>query len=141
MGKHLRNYTVNLLPLVIVLVGMTGCLIENTTQVKQNQLPEIISLSVFPEYLASTDSAIVICEALDPDGDTLVYDWFTDSRLRIKGTTETDFDLYHTSEKSRIFYPRNLRNVFPDTLHVTCTVRDVKGGSSSKMVLFYLIAE
>lgn len=91
-------------------------------------------LDVFPDVIGPSDSAIVICEAIDPDGDTLVYDWITDARVRIKGSQY--FWLYHTSENTRIFYPTNINNVPVDTLWVQCIVRDVKGGATDGLVLF-----
>jgi hypothetical protein len=36
------------------------------------------SLTVFPQTIGPGDSAIVTCYATDSDGDTLLYDWFSD---------------------------------------------------------------
>lgn len=102
---------------------------------QENHSPIISSLIAFPQTISPSDSLIVICYASDPDGDTLVYDWLTDSRLKIEGTDE--FILYHTSENIRRFYLQNINKV-PDTLGITCSARDVKGGSASKSVLIFL---
>ena len=51
----------------------------------ENHKPQILSLTVFPEVVKPSDSLIVICNAFDPDGDTLVYDWITTGVVRIKG--------------------------------------------------------
>lgn len=118
---------------VMLLLNGFNCTKESPVQ-PQNNSPEILSLDVFPNVIGPSDSVIVICEAIDPDGDTLVYDWITDARVRIKGSQY--FWLYHTSENTRIFYPTNINNVPVDTLWVQCIVRDVKGGATDGLVLF-----
>jgi hypothetical protein len=105
----------------------------------ENRSPVIFSLSVFPEVISPLDSAIIICNAMDPDGDTLVYDWITDGRVKIKGANDFDHFLYHTYENSRVVYPKNLNNRPPiDTLWVQCFVRDVKGGEVGELITFIL---
>jgi hypothetical protein len=106
----------------------------------ENRSPVILSLTVFPEIIHPSDSAIVICNAMDPDGDTLVYDWITDGRLKIKGGQDQGHFLYHTYENSRIIYHQNLPNRPPvDTLWVQCFTRDVKGGGDNKVIFFLVI--
>lgn len=102
----------------------------------QNNNPEILSLDVFPDVVKPSDSLIVICEAIDPDGDTLVYDWITTGVVRIKGSNY--HYLYHTSENSRIFYaPDSSHATAPqDTFWIQCVVRDVKGGGIGEIVRF-----
>jgi hypothetical protein len=122
----------------VILSLRFGCK-ENPVDVKpENHNPVIFSLTVFPDVISPTDSAIVICNAMDPDGDTLVYDWITDSRLKIKGDFANEDWLYHTRENSRVVYPKNLNNVPFDTLWIQCNVRDVKGGEVGKLALFVL---
>lgn len=101
----------------------------------ENNAPIIFSLTAFPEVIEPADSVIIICNAMDPDGDTLVYDWITDGRVKIKGANDFDHFLYNTYENSRIVYPKNL-NLLPDTLWVQCFARDVKGKSANSIVLF-----
>jgi hypothetical protein len=107
----------------------------------ENSSPIIFSLAVFPDVIGPSDSAIVICNAMDPDGDTLVYDWITDGRVRIKGANDYDHSLYHTPENSRIVYPKNLNNIPIDTLWIQCFARDIKGKSANRIVLFFLIRQ
>ena len=97
----------------------------------QNHNPVIFSLLAFPDTIGPTDSVIVVCNAMDPDGDTLVYDWITDSRLRIKGALVGDHSLYHTHESYRIFYPTPFVNNPVDTPWVQCFARDVRGKSAN----------
>ncbi|MBI5661450.1 MAG: hypothetical protein HZC46_04810, partial [Ignavibacterium album] len=74
------------------------------------------------------------CNATDPDGDTLVYDWITDARLRINGANPPDDrSLFNTFENSRIFYPTTLAI---DTVWVQCFARDRKGKSDAKLIIF-----
>ncbi|MDP3148977.1 MAG: hypothetical protein Q8N83_07590 [Ignavibacteria bacterium] len=124
-----------LILLVYMLLTIIGCE-DNPTDAKksENHSPTIFSLIVFPDIVGPQDSAIVICNAFDPDGDTLVYDWITDARLRIKGANPpSDSRLFNTFEDSRIFYPTQ-RAI--DTVWVQCFARDRKGKSDAKLVLF-----
>jgi hypothetical protein len=123
---------------IIVLIAITlliiiGC--EEDPVQPENHQPIIFSLTAFPEVVGPSDSVIVICNAMDPDADTLVYDWLTDGKSRIKGADVNDHMLYHTYENSRVFYPK-LNFALPDTLWVLCDARDVKGKSIGKWVSF-----
>jgi hypothetical protein len=123
-----------------LLLSCFNCTKENPMQ-PQNNSPEILSLDVFPDVVKPSDSLIVICEAIDPDGDTLVYDWITSGVVRIKGSNY--HRLYHTSENTRIFYaPDSLHVSAPqDTFWIQCFARDVKGGSVAGIVLFIVKQE
>lgn len=101
----------------------------------QNRAPVLFDLSVFPPVIGPSDSAIVICHAMDPDADTLVYDWITDARLRIKGAPPGEHSLYHTSENARIFYPRSIL-ASVDSPWVQCFARDRRGMSANRVVRF-----
>jgi hypothetical protein len=71
----------------------------------ENHKPIIFSLTAFPDVVSPSDSVIIICNAMDPDADTLVYDWSTDGKSKIKGAQNPDFILNHTYENSRVVYP------------------------------------
>jgi hypothetical protein len=117
---------------------------NNPVEVKQeNREPVILSVTVFPEIVKPHDSLIVICNAYDPDGDTLVYDWITTGVVRIKGAFGDDFSLYNTYENSRIFYaPDSLHVSSPkDTFWVQCFARDRKGKSTAKIIHFTVIKD
>jgi len=131
---------------IILLLGLTIIIALNTCSenpVKsKNNSPVIFSLTVFPEFIGSSDSAIVICDAMDPDGDTLVYDWITDGRLKIKGGQGDGHFLYNTYENSRIVYPKNINNrPSIDTVWVQVFARDRKGKSDAEIVLFIVIKD
>lgn len=115
-----------------VLLSIIGCNDNPVDSGKRdNRSPVMFSLTFFPELIGPSDSVIVICNAMDPDGDTLVYDWITDARLRIKGSDVPV--LYHTRENSRIFYSTQLAL---DTVWVQCFARDVKGKSAGGILIF-----
>ena len=100
----------------------------------ENHYPEILSLSVFQNIIGLKDSVIVFCTATDPDGDTLVYDWYTDARLKINGANGNESWLIHTFDNYRVFYPTKY-NYYPvDTAWVQCFVRDVRGGEVGRMI-------
>ncbi|WP_290664987.1 hypothetical protein [Ignavibacterium sp.] len=127
--------------LIIMLVLMSlSCSDNNPVDNKpENRRPVILSLTVFPDVIGPSDSAIVICNATDPDGDTLVYDWITDARLRINGANPPDDrSLFNTFENSRIFYPTALAI---DTVWVQCFARDRKGKSDAKLIIFTVIRD
>jgi hypothetical protein len=115
-----------------ILLSIIGCNDNPVNSGKhENRSPVMFSLTFFPEMIGPSDSVIVICNAMDPDGDTLVYDWITDARLRIKGSDIPV--LYHTRENSRIFYPTQYA---VDTVWIQCFARDVKGKSASGLLVF-----
>jgi hypothetical protein len=120
---------------ILLIVGFQ-CKEDNPVSPPQNQSPQILSLVVFPTLIDFNDSVIVSCNAIDPDGDTIVYDWHTDGRIRIKGTD--NYSLYHTSEMTHIFYPRWIREP-RDTCWIMCGVRDVKGGEDLESVEFIVV--
>jgi hypothetical protein len=121
--------------LITVILLNINCDDNPVDNKQENRNPVMFSLTVFPDFIGPSDSAIVICNAMDPDGDTLVYDWITDARLKIKGARPGDFRLYHTYDNSRIFYPTDLAT---DTVWVQCITRDVKGGSAGKLIIFII---
>ncbi|MCK6613731.1 MAG: hypothetical protein L6Q47_05795 [Ignavibacteriaceae bacterium] len=125
-----------LIVILTFLISVNSCN-ENPIEVKsENRSPVIFSLTVFPEVIGPSDSAIIICNAMDPDGDTLVFDWITDARVKLKGAFADNSWLFHTYENSRIFYPTQYVNIPVDTPWVQCFARDVKGKSTSGMVRF-----
>jgi hypothetical protein len=124
--------------IVIILLLNLNCK-NNPVEVKQeNRKPVIFSVTVFPDIVKPGDSLIVVCNAYDPDGDTLVYDWITDARVKIKGTNSEQDWLYNTYENFQVLYPNNLNNIPVDTLWVQCFARDGKGESDNKLIFFLL---
>ena len=104
----------------------------------ENRNPVILSLTAFPDVVNPNDSLIVICDAFDPDADTLVYDWYTTGVVKIKGARDYEHALFNTHENSRIFYaPDSVYVTAPqDTFWVECAVRDRKGGQVSQIIRF-----
>ena len=102
-----------------------------------NRRPVITSVIAFPTTLRLGDSTIVTVLATDPDGDTLVYDWSAYNGLAIQGDALGDGVLFHTHDRSRVFYLRR-RPAGYDTAFISCAVRDVKGGGDSRRVLVRL---
>jgi len=119
--------------LLFILILCSRCNEKNPIR-PQNNSPQILSLIVFPSTVRPMDSLIVICDAIDPDEDTLVYDLITGGQVKIKCTNE--FHLYNTSENSHIFYAPDSILVPVDSFGVQCAVRDIKGGIDMEMVFF-----
>lgn len=93
-----------------------------------NRRPVATSLSVFPNTIGPLDSAVVTCVATDADGDTLVYDWFSDCRLVGPRGEELVGGLYHRFSPSLVVH-RGCDTVH-DTAWVSCYVRDRRGGGA-----------
>lgn len=134
------NKSTSFILLIIVFLSI-GCDDNSIKPENENQRPVIFSLTVFPDVIGPQDSAIIICNAFDPDGDTLVYDWITDGKSKIKGTIFDELFLYNTFENYRVVYPKNLNNVPIDTLWIQCFARDQKGMSDNGLVRIILLQE
>ena len=119
-------------PLVLALgVGIGACGSDNPVT-PQNHRPSVLSLTVFPAAIGLSDSAIVVCNAMDPDADTLVYDWITDDRVRLQGARPGDPFLYSSYLNSVVVYPQAVTP--PDTVWVEGHARDRRGGMDSRIV-------
>lgn len=103
----------------------------------QNSSPVILSLTAFPGVACLGDSVLVVCQATDPDNDTLVYDWITDGRLNLRGVREGQHWLYNTHESFQVFYPNVIYSPV-DTAWVQCFARDRRGMSTAQVVHFVI---
>ena len=128
---NLRTLVAPVLGLFAVALALGACADPATPP--QNRGPVIFSLVAFPEVASASDSILVACQAMDPDCDTLVYDWITDGRLRIKGAREGEHWLYNTHESFRVFYPGAILAPV-DTVWVQCFARDRRGMSEAQVV-------
>jgi len=115
---------------------------DKDTPVKPvNHNPIILSVTVFPDVIGISDSAIVVCNAMDPDGDTLVYDWYTDGRLRFKNNPPWQCCvLANTYENYQILFPVQSQNFPPiDTVWLQVEARDRKGGGSVAQTVQFVV--
>jgi len=104
-----------------------------------NRSPVITGVVAFPLVLGPADSAIVTVFASDPDGDSLVYDWDTDSRLVFKGQSPYAYGLYNSPNPSQVVY-RSASSLDDTTAWVWCSVRDRRGGGTpGRLVRFTLL--
>ena len=101
-----------------------------------NRSPFIRSFTANPDSLGPRDTALVVCDAVDPDGDPLYFDWITDARLRIKGAPGGVY-LFNSRSASQRFYIGVLHRS-TDTGRVTCTVRDNLGGADQRRLFIFL---
>ena len=128
-----RTWKIALLGLVVAL-GLAGCRDYPTKSTYHS--PVISSGTVVPTIIGQGDSVLVTVYASDPDGDALVYDWFTDSRLVIKDALGQVM-LYNTASNSHVFY-RSTSAAYNDSAWVRCEVRDGRGGMDGERVLVLL---
>lgn len=132
----------NLRPLVAPMLGFLPAILtlgacDDPPTSPQNGRPVILSLVAFPEFASASDSILVVCQATDPDNDTLVYDWITDGSLRVRGAIGGEHSLYNTHESFMVFYPvPEVVHAPVDTLWVQCFARDRRGMSAARVVTF-----
>lgn len=131
----MRHAWLRALLLVLVALAIGACK-EYATR-PYERVPTISSVEWTPSSLGPGDSLVVTVHASDPDGDTLVYDWFTDARLRIQGASAGVY-LYGSSSNSRRFY-RSTTSASPDTAWIRCYARDQRGGSDGRILLIPLV--
>ena len=84
-----------------------------------NQSPEILSLTASPESLDVGENSTITCDASDPDGDALTYDWSAPDGGTISG-----------SGSSVIWTAPGTAGLYP----VICTVSDGRGGSDEASI-------
>lgn len=129
-----REVVVGVVALVLVTSAL-ACGDGGHPVAPENRRPVVLSLSAFPADIGMSDSALITCEATDPDGDTLVYDWITDGRLSIQGASPGGSSLYNTSGHTRVVYPARITAPV-ETVWVQCFARDRRGKSDNGVVLF-----
>lgn len=115
-------------------IGLAACVAAcdmSTPLQPVNRSPVIQSLVAFPTTLALGDSAILVCTATDPNGDTLVYDWTSDCRLLKKGDDPYGGLTLYEQGRSLVVYAGTCNRAPVDTGWIRCDVRDHKGGGAS----------
>ena len=121
------------LPILIVLAATVGaCSNDHNPVYPVNHRPIMLSLTALPTSIGPSDSVLVTCSAMDPDGDKLVFDWFAHPRLHIQGAILGDPFLYE-STNSRLLY-QDLNQTFVDTAWVRCQARDHRGGGATRRI-------
>ncbi len=101
-----------------------------------NHPPLISSVILFPSSIGPSDSAIVVCAATDPDGDTLVYDWISSGGLQLKDAPRGGY-IFSSPNNSQIFYYGTPRAPI-DTVFIRCYTRDQRGGQDGRLVALIL---
>lgn len=130
-----RSRRLPAIPCALVLSSIAwvcGCHSKNPTT-PSNTNPQIVSTSIFPEIIGARDSAIVLCRAVDADGDSLFYDWTTDGRLTLQGVPSFIHSRYDSRCPTQVFYPAVV-NAPQDTASIEVAVRDHRGGFASVIV-------
>lgn len=110
-----------------LLAGLLSCGVETPLQ-PVNRSPVVQSLIAFPAIISPGDSAVVVCHATDPDGDTLMFDWMSGCRL-IKQGAPGDL-VWYSFSKTIVVYAGACADAPIDTGWVSCYVRDRKGGGA-----------
>ena len=125
-----------LMPALLLGVTAGACRHSSVAPIPVNHPPLISSITLFPLSIGPSDSAIVVCTATDPDGDTLVYDWISSGGLRLKDAPRGGY-IFSSPRNSQIFYSDTLRAPI-DTSFIRCYTRDQRGGQDGRLVLLVL---
>ncbi len=112
---------------VCVLACLSSCGLKTPLQ-PVDRSPVVQSLIAFPTSITIADSAIVVCNAADPDGDPMMFDWTSDCRLIKQGASE-EFTAYNLGN-TLIVYAGACAHAPLDTGWVSCEVRDGRGGGA-----------
>lgn len=118
---------------------MSGCGAKTPLE-PVNRSPVVQSLQAFPTTIGPGDSAIVVCLAIDVDGDTLGFDWFSDCRLTKRGQNQYDYTM-RTREHTIVVYPGNCVRAPLDTGWVSCSVHDRRGGAAYSETIRIIIQQ
>jgi len=113
---------------------MTACNSDDPSPTAPtNHSPVIRSLRCFPATIGPGDSAIAICDAFDPEGDPLFFDWVSDGKLRLAGAPPGEAHVLTSLHSSQVVYYGT--PISPsDTAFVQCIAYDDHGGSSGAIV-------
>src|ERR1051325_4915243 len=142
----------------IAVFALSGaCDSSKPTAPPQNRDPVINGASVAPSVVPVGDSALMICNASDPDGDAIVFDWYADGRFLLKDAPDGDaivFDWYadgrfllkdapdgvtrysSPSDSQVVYYVRAVARL--DTARIFCYARDRRGGEAGVLIEFLL---
>jgi hypothetical protein len=129
------------LPLILgmsVLGCLPGCGAKTPLQ-PRNRSPVVQSLIAFPATIGPGDSAVVVCQATDPDGDPVVFDWTSDCRLIKQGATG-QFTAYNRGNVL-VVYAGACAYVPVDTGWVSCHARDGRGGGADAGIVRIVIRQ
>lgn len=97
-----------------------------------NHSPTISAVTLFPSSVGVSDSAFVQLSATDLDGDTLVYDWIGDGKVRLKDAPRIAY-IFSSPRNFQTFYYASARAPL-DTSWIQCYVRDQRGGQDGRLV-------
>jgi hypothetical protein len=121
-----------------VLACLSGCGVKTPLE-PVNRSPVVRSLIAFPASISPGDSAVVVCQATDPDGDPVVFDWTSDCRL-IKQGAPGDFTAFNRGN-AVVVYAGACADAPLDTGWVSCHVRDGRGGGAYAGVIRIVIQQ
>lgn len=104
-----------------------------------NRSPVVQSLFAFPTSISPGDSAVVVCQATDSNGDSLQFDWSSDCRLVMQGARGLPFA--NGRGNTLVVYAGACASAPLDTGWVTCDVRDGRGGGAYAGTVYIVIRQ
>ena len=120
----------------LVVLALATCAVACRTTtplqpVPRNEPPVVQSLLAFPTTIGVGDSAVVVCSATDPEGETLVYHWSSDCRLLKKGGSGDDV---YSLDRALVVCAGACNRAPVDTGWVYCEVGDRHGEARAGVV-------
>ena len=125
--------------ILVAMLCLSGCGAE-TPLAPANHSPVVLSLIAFPTTIGPGDSAIVVCTATDADGDTVVFDWYSDCRLIKQWQGQHDGIMYGAGN-TMVVHAGTCVDVPVDTGWISCSVRDGWGGGAYAGTMYIIISQ
>ena len=125
--------------ILVATLCTSGCGSEIPLQ-PVNRSPIVQSLLAFPTTIGVGDSAVVVCVATDPDGDTLRFDWSSDCRILKQGQFMEAFTVYNRGN-ALVVYPGSCIEAPLDTGWVSCHATDGRGGGTHAGTIRIIISQ
>ncbi len=134
--SSLRSLSRLVLLAATLALALGSCKEKSPTQPQVNHPPTILSVSVTPNPIGLSESTLVVCNAVDPDGDSLSYDWYSQRPIFISGAPDV-VNLIDTRSNACTFYyavPWSMTTYVP----IQVFVRDPRGLQAGVEFRIYL---
>lgn len=82
------------------------------------------------------DSAVIVVSASDPDGDTVVFDWYADGRIRLKDAPLVVYRFGSPADSQVVYFEHAVAPV--DTARIYYFVRDPMGETIGGSIMLQL---
>ena len=133
-----KNFRLLVASIIILMqLILTGC--KNQTTQSVNRDPVISAFVASTNQIQLPDTFTVTCNAYDPDGDSLLFNWGCSGFLAMQGAPETEpYVLENSKHRTVTFYSPSALVEPADSITISCGAMDGKGGSASTHIVLPL---